>query len=55
MDNEISKLDYVIFLYPEGSYKYTASGALFDAINQEKQILALKMNISLAYLKNIHK
>lgn len=42
MDNAISKLDYVVFLYPKESYKFTASGALFDAIDQEKQILALK-------------
>lgn len=42
MDKAISKLDYVVFLYPNGSYKYTASGALFDAIDKEKQILALK-------------
>ena len=42
MNHAISKLDYVLFLYPVGSYKYTASGALFDAIDNEKQILALK-------------
>lgn len=42
LDNAISQLDYIIFLYPQDGYKYTASGALFDAIDNEKPILALR-------------
>ena len=42
MDNAISKLDYILFLYPKDSYKLRASGALYDAIDSEKPILALK-------------
>ncbi|AWK07246.1 hypothetical protein HYN56_24660 [Flavobacterium crocinum] len=38
---ELSKLDFVVFLYPEESFKMTASGAIFDAINAEKYVLAL--------------
>ncbi len=37
----ISDLDLVLFLYPKESYKFTASGTLFDAIDCEKPILAL--------------
>ena len=51
MNNAIAKLNYVVFLYPESSYKYTASGALFEALDHEKQILALKND----YFKNIYK
>ncbi|MGK0308102.1 MAG: hypothetical protein ACI8RP_001060 [Urechidicola sp.] len=42
MDNAISKLDYILFLYPKDGYKLRASGALYDAIDSEKPILALK-------------
>ena len=42
MDNAISKLDYILFVNPEDSYKLRASGALYDAIDNEKPILSLK-------------
>lgn len=42
MDNAISELDYILFLYPKDGYKLRASGALYDAIDSEKPILALK-------------
>lgn len=38
----IQNLDIVLYLYDKNSYKLTASGAIFDAIECEKPILALK-------------
>lgn len=34
-DLAISELDYILYLYPVNSYKYTASGSLMDSINME--------------------
>ena len=42
MYHRISKLDVILFVYPTNSYKVTASGALFDAIDCEKPIIAIK-------------
>ena len=42
MNNYMSMLDYVIFLYPKDGYILRASGAIFDAIDNEKPILAIK-------------
>lgn len=41
-NSEISKLDYCLYLYPSDTYKFTASGALFDALVHSKPIIALK-------------
>ena len=41
-NEEVSKLDIVIFCYSPDSYSLTASGAIFDAINHNKVIVALK-------------
>lgn len=38
----ISQLDIILFLYPKDGYKVTASGSLFDAIDCERPILALR-------------
>lgn len=38
----ISKLRYIIFLYPVNSYKLIASGAIMDAIDFELPIIGLK-------------
>lgn len=38
----VAKLDYILFLYDNEHYRYTASGAIFDAIQQEKLIIALR-------------
>lgn len=38
----IQQLDIVLYLYDKDSYKLTASGAIFDAIECEKPIIALK-------------
>lgn len=42
IDSIISEMDYLVYLYQFGSNQLTASGAVFDAINAEKYILALK-------------
>ena len=47
-ENAISKLDYILFLYPSYSYKLIASGAIFDAIDMNVPIIA----ISNDYFKN---
>ena len=41
-NKEVSSLDYIIYLYPTDSYKLKASGAIMDAINMRKSIIALK-------------
>lgn len=38
----ISSLHYILFLYPTYSYRLIASGAIMDALNWRKPILALK-------------
>lgn len=43
-NNLINKLDFIIFLYPETYYRMMASGAIYDAINFEKPIIALHNN-----------
>jgi len=39
---KIAELDYILFVYGKDSYKYIASGALFEALLAEKPIIALK-------------
>ncbi len=41
-NKSVDELDYIIFLYPVDTNKYTASGAIFDAINRMKPIIAIK-------------
>lgn len=41
LNQYIDKMDCLVFFYPTDSYKFTASGALFDAIDREKLILSL--------------
>ena len=40
-DVQIEKLDYLLYLYPVDSYKFTASGAILDAVKLRKPIIAL--------------
>lgn len=42
MYNHIRQLDYVLFLFPNELYKFTASGSVFDAIDCERPILGLE-------------
>ena len=41
-NEKISSLDYVLYLYPVNTYKYTASGSLMDSINIERPIISFK-------------
>ena len=43
------QIDYALFTYKLNSYKYTASGALIDAINFEKPIIALSNDYVKSY------
>lgn len=38
----VSQLDYILFFYNNSQYQYTASGAIFDAIQHGKPIIALR-------------
>ena len=42
MYNQISRLDYALFLFPPERYKFTASGSVFDAIACETPVIALQ-------------
>jgi hypothetical protein len=39
---KICESNFILFLYPVSDYKFTASGAIFDAISNYKPILALR-------------
>ena len=41
-EEEILNLDYILILYPNDSYKLTASGVYFDCIKYNKPLLGLK-------------
>ena len=40
--SRIEALDYILFFYDKASYKFTASGAIMDAIDQRRPIIAIK-------------
>lgn len=42
MYDNICDLDYVLYSFPPEGYKYTASGTVFDAIDCERPILAIR-------------
>lgn len=42
MKQRINKLNFILFFYNSETYKLTASGALFEAINMRKPIIALR-------------
>lgn len=37
----VGQLDYLLYLYPLGSYRFTASGAILDAVKMKKPIISL--------------
>jgi hypothetical protein len=43
-NKRIAAIDYALFFYNTERYRFTASGAVFDAINFEKPIIAYKNN-----------
>jgi len=47
----IEDLDYVLFLYDENGYKFTASGAILDSIKYQKPVLTLSNNYFDYFLK----
>lgn len=47
----INKMTYALFTYNFGSYKYTASGAVMDALNFEKPIIALSNDYIKSYFE----
>lgn len=40
-EKQIQQLDYLLYLYPKESYRFTASGAILDAVKMRKPILSL--------------
>ena len=40
-EKQVQRLDYLLYLYPIGSYRFTASGAILDAVKMKKPIIAL--------------
>lgn len=51
----IQGLDFVLYLYPLNSYKLTASGAFFDAVNHMKPIIALRNDYFKSFEDNFGK
>lgn len=49
--SRIEALDYIIFFYEKDSYKLTASGAIMDAIDRRRPVIAIK-NDYFTYLFN---
>lgn len=39
-NSRVSELDYILYFYPKTSYRLIASGAILDAVNHEKPIIA---------------
>ncbi len=42
LNNRIDQLDFVLYFYPSDTYRLTASGAIFDAINRKRPIIAIR-------------
>lgn len=51
LEERVENLDFIIYLYPNDSYKLMASGAILDSINMKKPIISLK-NDYFSYLFN---
>jgi hypothetical protein len=41
-DKRLEDIDYFLFFYDYRTYNYTASGAIFDVINFERPLIAMK-------------
>lgn len=41
-EKQIQQLDYLLYLYPKEPYRFTASGAILDAVKMRKPILSLR-------------
>ena len=53
IEEEIKKVDYLLFFYSQDSYTLSMSGALVDAINYLKPIIFLK-NECISYYNNLY-
>ena len=53
IEEEIKKVDYLLYFYSEDSYTLSMSGALVDAINYLKPIIFLK-NECISYYNNLY-
>lgn len=51
MYDYICDLDYILYCFPPEGYKYTASGTVFDAIDCERPILAIRNDYFLGLFK----
>lgn len=42
LKERVDRLDFILYFYSSGTYRLTASGAIFDAINRKRPIIALR-------------
>jgi hypothetical protein len=42
LKDRVDRLDFILYFYPSDTYRLTASGAIFDAINRKRPIIALR-------------
>lgn len=42
LKKRIDQLDFILYFYPSDTYRLTASGAIFDAINRKRPIIAMR-------------
>ena len=42
LKNRMDRLDFILYFYHSNTYRLTASGAIFDAINRKRPIIALR-------------
>lgn len=42
LKERIDQLDFILYFYPSDTYRFTASGAVFDAINRKRPIIAIR-------------
>ncbi|NML35830.1 glycosyltransferase family 4 protein [Chitinophaga sp. G-6-1-13] len=52
-DRRISEQDYILFFYPDSTYRLTASGAFLDAILHNKPIIALRNQCFEHYISKV--
>jgi hypothetical protein len=51
LKDRVDRLDFILYFYPSHTYRLTASGAIFDAINRKRPIIALR-NAYFEYIFN---
>ncbi|MEX6688442.1 hypothetical protein QTN47_13090 [Danxiaibacter flavus] len=48
-DKKISQQDFILFFYPDATYRLTPSGAFLDAVSHKKPVIVLKNNFFETY------